>query len=199
MSLSCYTLTEDDVKPGIRVASFESIITSDPSTTTVELARMRTIPIVSTTTTGQKAPDASLCLIFLEEVAKSTKTSSKGLLLALDPSLWCLYSKDTKIVLIDPCSPSRQVLVFIPASGDISLISTSTDGLSFSVTRAGKPVVNKYNRANLLAGSLNLPLTAQLKSKTLVESPVATHKDDSPTTSKKHKGNPPRSLPAKRK
>lgn len=188
MSLSCYTLTDFDLKPGIEVSAFESIVTLSVGTTVVDKAKMHTIPILSTPI-GKRTRDASTCLIFLEEVDSSVKASLTGVLIAVDPASWCLYSKEVKAVLVDPCSPSGKIILFLPSLGDIFLVSTITDGLTLSVSTSGRPKLCQHNKANLLIGTL-LGLPARRLSFAELEGLPKLRK--SPASATKHKDSQPR-------
>ena len=154
MDLACYTLTDSVIKPGIRVAAFESIATADPGTTTVMVVSVRTIPVIDTTSKKAEAV-APLSLTFLQEVASGTKPSVKGSLLAVRPALWCLYSKESNAILVDPCGLTGYVILFIPANEPAALISTTTNGLCLGTDTKGKPKTHMQNKANLLMNALS--------------------------------------------
>ena len=168
-ALKCYTLNGNKVVSGIKVADFESIMTTDPSTTMIKQAVLQTMPVVGSGTMTRTKSDfqnlTSLSLNFIHEVTGKATIAKSCCLLAVDPNIWRVGVDNIPAALIDPCGLTGYIILFLRADSPNMLSLWDSPDTVLSVNKTGVPEVHKVNRASRM-------LMAVTSSKKLISAPA---------------------------
>ena len=201
--LPCYTLEQNEIKEGIAVDDFESIIVNDPSKTLVKRASLKVYPLLDLPGSCMTVNTCmQTSLPFIIDAEDDAPASATCLLLALNPDEWILHSEKKAVAVIDPCGVHGHIILYIRKGSFHALLNAGNRSLALSVSNTLSPSINQCNRANLLMATLDAP-SEELDVKTLAEASPEDHSKESSTHSrsprpanrskavqKKQRGNP---------
>ena len=177
--LPCYTLGQNEIKEGIAVEDFETIIVNDPSKKLIKRASLKVYPLLDIPGTGMTVNACmQTSLPFIMDAEDDAPATASCLLLAVNPEEWILHSEKKAIAVIDPCGIHGHVILYIRKGSLHALLNAGNRCLALSVSSTLNPSIIRCNRANLLMSTLDAP-DEQLDVKTLSEASPEDHSKES--------------------